>query len=434
MVGDHHVRAPRLALALLDEAAAVVRARAVDALAAPVREPEGAAVAEQIGEPSGQVAAGQVAVPRRRRPTRHQAERDALRRHQRAAADRLLHVEQAEIVLAPLAQHHLLGLRLGLGVEAVQLLVDLALQVAREGGKPDRALVALGPEARRRDVAEGLADSGAGFRQHHVGLRLRLHRVECRACRGGVVGLLRPGLRAVAQQVREALARGPRGHRVVPRRCGRRALLPFLEPGPDGEGALVVGAARARRCAAAGLQRGDHRIAPGPAGARHRACDSRRVPGACETRRRRRVPGACEIGRRQRAEQASGRGVQGGRFVLRALGQREAERAREPAHRRHREPRRVHEGEELQHVERRERGEAEPADDRLRVADVGRRARRGQALARLPVGEPGEHAVLVQPDHVAWRHHQRRRARQRQRGRRKGGLAGLEGRRHRAGV
>ena len=299
MIGDHHVGAPRLALALLDEAAAVVRAGAVDALAAPVREPEGAAEAEQVGEPGGQVAAGHVAVARGGRPAGHQAKGDALGRHQRAAADGFLHVEQAEVVLAPLAQHHLLGLRLGIGVEPVKLLVDLALQVARVRGEPDRALVALCPEARRRDVAQGLADARAGLRQHHVGVFLRFHRIEGRACRRGIVRLLGPGLRTVAEQVHEALARGCGRDRVVPRRRRRRALLPFLEAGPDGERTRIVVPARTRRPVPAGLQRGCHRIAPGPAGANHDARDCR-----C-------LSGTCEAGRCERAEQTSGGLLQG---------------------------------------------------------------------------------------------------------------------------
>ena len=308
MIGDHHVGAAGLSLALLDEAAAVMRAGAVDALAAPVCEAEGAAEAEQVGEPGGQVAAGHVAIPRGCRPAGHQAEGDALRGHQRATADRFLHVEQAEIVLAPLAQHDLLRLRLGLRVEPVELLVDLALEVARVRGEPDRALVALGPEAGRRDIAEGLADSGACFRQHHVGLLFRLHRVEGRACRRGEVRLLGPGLRTVAEQVGEAPTRGRRSHRVVPRCCRRRALLPFLEPGPDGKRARVAGPAGTRRRAAAGLQRGHHRIAPGPTGAGHRARNCR-----CVLRTR-------EAGRRERAEKPTGRLLQGGCLVLGALG------------------------------------------------------------------------------------------------------------------
>ena len=403
VVGNHHVGPPRLALALLDEAAAVVGAGAVDALAPAVREAEGAAVAEQVGEPGRQVAAGDVAVPRRGRPARHEAKRDAVPRHQRAAAQCLLHVEQAEVVLAPLAQHHLLRLDLGLRVEPVELLVDLALEVAREGGEPDRALVALGPEACRRDVAEGLADPGACFGQHHVGFLLRLDGVEGGAGGRGVVRLLGPGLGALAQQVREALSCGCRCDRVVARCRRRRALLPLLEPGPDRERAPVSRAARAWRRAAAGRQRRHHRIAPEPARAGHGARDGGCLVGARKPRR-------CE-----RGEEGFCRLEQGRRLVLDARGQRQVERPREPSHRRHGLARRVHEGEELQHVQRRQRVQAEPAGGRLGVADVGRAAVGSKALGCCVVGEPRERAVLVQPGRVAWRHREHGRARQQRR-------------------
>ena len=396
---------------------------AVDAFAAPVREAARAAVAEQVGEPGRQVAAGQVAVARGRRPAGHQAERDPLRRHQRAAPQRLLHVEQAEVVLAPLAQHHLLRLRPRLGVEPVELPVDLALQVAGEGGEPDRALVALRPEARRRDVAEGLADAGAGLRQHHAGMLLLVHGVEGGARSRGVVGLLGPGLGGVAEQQREPLPRRGGRHRVVSRRWRRRALLPVLEPGPDGERARLARRPRARGRPPARRQRGEHRIAPGPAGAIHGAGD-----GGC-------LPAACEARPREGREELPGGGEQGLRLVLAGLGQGEPERAGETAHRRHGEPRRVDEGEELQQVERREAGQSQPAGGGPRVADVGHRPGGSEALAGRVVGEARGRAVLVQPDRVARRHHERRRARQRRRrGGGRGGLARLGGGGHRPGV
>ena len=81
------------------------------------------------------------------------------------------------------------------------------------------------------------------------------------------------------------------------------------------------------------------------------------------------------------------------------------------------------EGKEFEHIQSRQTGEAESADDCLRVADVGRGTRGSQALARGLVAEAGEHAVLVQPNRMPRRHHEHRCARRRPGGRRWGGLA-----------
>src|SRR3546814_13380328 len=67
---------------------------------------------------------------------------------------RLGEVQEAEVVLPPLADHHLAGALARLREQPRQLVVDLALQVAGVGGDPDRGIVALGPEAGRGTVAE----------------------------------------------------------------------------------------------------------------------------------------------------------------------------------------------------------------------------------------------------------------------------------------
>jgi hypothetical protein len=80
MVGDHDLGPARAADRALDEALVVVRAGGIDALAAPVGEAQRAAAADELGEPGREVAADHVAVARRRRPARHQAERDGVGR------------------------------------------------------------------------------------------------------------------------------------------------------------------------------------------------------------------------------------------------------------------------------------------------------------------------------------------------------------------
>ena len=169
--------------------------------------PSDCARPDHVGEPAGQVAADHVAVARGADPARHDAERGCVVRPHRQARHRLLEIQQAEIVLAPLAQHHAARLDLGIGIEPVELAGDLVLEVAGEGRDPHRALVLLGPDARGRDIAQGLADPGAGLGEDDLRLALALARAEGGADRGGVVRLLRPRLGARAQELREAAAR-----------------------------------------------------------------------------------------------------------------------------------------------------------------------------------------------------------------------------------
>jgi hypothetical protein len=78
-----------------------------------------------------------------------------------------------------------------IGIEPVQLLIQLTLQIAREGGQPHRAVVAFGPQARGRYIAERFAGTGARFRQHQqrlVGRGARLKRGRHRACVGALRG------------------------------------------------------------------------------------------------------------------------------------------------------------------------------------------------------------------------------------------------------
>ena len=131
-----------------------------------------------------------------------------LRRHGQGA-HRFFQIQEAEVVLASLAQHDLFRLLRRVGKKPIQLAVNLVLQVAGEGGKPDRALVLLGPDRRRGDIAQGLADAGAGLGQYEIRLADLVARDEALADRGGVVLLLRTGFRIRAEQVGEARA-GPR--------------------------------------------------------------------------------------------------------------------------------------------------------------------------------------------------------------------------------
>ena len=122
VVGDHQIGAPGAAYGAFDEAAPVLRAGGVDAFAAPVGQPERAVGAEQLGQPAREIAAAHVAVAGGPDPARDKAQEHGLMRT--PAAHGLGEVEQAQIVLAPLAHHHAPRLRRPLGVRAVELAVD----------------------------------------------------------------------------------------------------------------------------------------------------------------------------------------------------------------------------------------------------------------------------------------------------------------------
>ena len=93
--------------AVLDEAAAVMAAGRVDALAPVVGERVDPGAADPVGEPARQVAGDQRAVARRGQPARHEAEIDRLLAARAGDGDGVVEVEQAEIVLPPLAQYRL---------------------------------------------------------------------------------------------------------------------------------------------------------------------------------------------------------------------------------------------------------------------------------------------------------------------------------------
>ena len=72
--------------------------------------PSGARPPGDVRQPGREVAADHVAVARRADPARHQPQRDRVRPAHRHAAHRILHVQQAEVILPPLADHHLAAL------------------------------------------------------------------------------------------------------------------------------------------------------------------------------------------------------------------------------------------------------------------------------------------------------------------------------------
>ena len=386
VVGDHDVGLAGAADGAFDEALPVVLARRVDAFAAPVGEPRDAAAAQKVEQPGRQVAAHHVAVAAVERPARQQAEPDGVLGREAGAHHRLLEVQQAEIVLAALADHHLAPLLGRIAVQPVELVVDLALQVAGVGGDPDRRAVLLGPQARRRDIAQGLADARAGLDQHDVGLVLALARREGLGGGRGVVALCRPRLGDVGagrDHLGQPQARLARLDRMAGGRRRGRRLLPLRQALPD----IEAGAGPELLAGRVDAQRGQHGVAPRPLPARH----GERGFGELARGQRRHVLELVEQhGRHLR---------QGGDLFLGRRRHRQIERLAEAARRGQAELRRPHEGEELQKIERRQVVQAKPRRHRRRVADerrAGRRAHRG--VGRL---QPLDRAVGPAPQRAA---------------------------------
>ena len=225
VVGDHDLGAPGAAHAALDEALLIVGAGGIDALSAPVGEAEAALAADEIDEPGGKVSADHVAVARLAGPARQEAERHRLARIESRRLRRLLHVEEAEVILPSFADHHLARLLGRGGVKPVELAVELVLEVPRVGADPDRPVVLLRPQARGGQIAERLAHTCARLGEHEVGHAGLVARLEGGTQGRGVIGLLRAVLGLGSEEGRQALARlRGRDGAVARGRLGRPVL------------------------------------------------------------------------------------------------------------------------------------------------------------------------------------------------------------------
>jgi len=414
VVGDDDVGPARAADRMFDEAARIMRAAGIDAFAAAVGQTQSLRAADDIDQPAGEIAADQRAVLGRHGPACHQAQADRMGRVAQHGLRRLFEIQQAKIILAALAQHDLERLLLRVGIEPVQLAVDLGLQVAGEGRDPDRAAVALGPEAGRRQIAQRLADAGPGLGQHQIGLVRRLFRREGGADRRGVIRLLRPGLgglgaraamaRPALDQVGQPGARVGRIDRVMAGWVDRTRLLPFRQARPDVEAREPARPSRQR----GGAQGRQHRRAPGPVTGHHQlrqfGQDRRRGLGDAVEQDRHRIGQAHGlVFERTRAAQAQG--------------------THQPARRRQAELPRAGEGEQLERVEGAQLAQIEPP---RRRAAVGQQRR---LVAHPPDGgleiDRIDLAIGRQPDGVPGAEHQHRDFRRQDAGRlRRGGRHG----------
>ncbi len=147
----------------------------------------------------------------------------------------LLEIEQAKIVLAPLAHHHLFGTLIGAVEQGAGIIINLFLQRLGVGRDPDLPLRLARPGMGWRQIAQRLADAGTGLGQQHVGLVLNKLRRENILRLDGELTLFRPAfIEASAGEIGiERLTDLFIGKRHGARLTFRRLILPLLQKGPD---------------------------------------------------------------------------------------------------------------------------------------------------------------------------------------------------------
>jgi hypothetical protein len=114
MVGDHQVGFATRPLGAFDETAPVMRAAGIDAFAPPVGQRRGAGPAEQARQPPRQIAADHVPVARIGGPSPGKMGEDRGAASE-SALHRVLEVEEAEIILAALADDDRFARSFGVG-------------------------------------------------------------------------------------------------------------------------------------------------------------------------------------------------------------------------------------------------------------------------------------------------------------------------------
>src|SRR5690554_974740 len=239
----------------------------VDAFPAPIRQGGNSASANELSEPAGKVPAGEVSVPGAQGPARYQSEgnRGFPSLHAGSGGHALGIVEETEIVFPALANDHLAILFCSLRKEAVELTVDLLLKIAGVGGQPNRRPILLRPQARRRNVAQGLAYPRAGFGKNETRLSLRFARREGRAGRRGVVRLLGTRLSIFSQQGGQARSCLAWLHRKMTSGRLRCMLAPLRQFLPNAVSGANAGGFRT----ALNAQGAKHPGSPQPAAACH---------------------------------------------------------------------------------------------------------------------------------------------------------------------
>src|ERR1700722_3291794 len=118
--------------------------------------------------------------------------------------DRFLQIQQAQVVLAAFADDNVGAALGGVGPDASNLGLNLALQVSSKSADPNRPFVFFSPDAGRGEITQGLAGASASFGQDEVGIAFGLARQEGGGRGTGVVCLPRPLLGMGAKDLGQA--------------------------------------------------------------------------------------------------------------------------------------------------------------------------------------------------------------------------------------
>ena len=253
VVGDDDVGILGGAGRAFDEAFAPVRAASIDALAAPVGQRGCACSAEQRRQPAGQIAADHVAITAICRPACRQPRKDR-RASGKATLQRILQIEQTQVILPPLAHCHLGAMGCLVGVKPPRFARELALQVLGEGRDMHGAARCRAPFARRGEIGERLANARARLGQQHRRPAFAVARGEDGGCSLGHGALTRALLGTMASQLGQAQRGGFWWYADRARLRARVALFPFGQAGE--QAGFALGRGLEPRC---------HRCCPRPA-------------------------------------------------------------------------------------------------------------------------------------------------------------------------
>ena len=159
-------------------------------------------------------------------PTRHQMRKDC-RTSGKAALQRVLQVQQAQIIFTPLAHHNLGFECLMVGVQSLCLTHQLPLERFGKGGNPDRSVGGGCPKACGRQIAKRLTNACASLSQQHIGFALARTRRENLRCCLRKIPLPLARLGRTADQRCEPFLHGIGRKRYHARRRAGRRLFPF---------------------------------------------------------------------------------------------------------------------------------------------------------------------------------------------------------------
>ena len=260
----------------LDEAAAVMRAGGINALAALVGEAQrigcdaaalavNAQVAEQGQYPGREIAAHHVAVAGKARPPRNECrQKRSARVDGGQAAEDFLHVEEADVILAALADDDAGAALVRIGHQPRGFLIQLPLEIFGIGRDPDGGVVLFGPQVSGRQIAQRLAEARSRFGEEDIVLLLLLAGQKSEGGSARIIFLGLAVLGVSSQNLAQEFLRFRRADGVLTAGAASLVLVPFLHPVPGVESGGESADIELR----VGLEEDLHRgLGPGPFGA-----------------------------------------------------------------------------------------------------------------------------------------------------------------------